>query len=67
MKAALAAYKDDIFPPEAADNGGSQCTAHSPECSLTVLSESKPWGEQNPAKLWYAVMLQQNALVCMWP
>jgi len=33
MKAALAACKDDIFPPEAANSGGSQRTAHSPECT----------------------------------
>jgi len=33
VKAMLATCKDDIFPPGAAKTGGSQQTAHLPECA----------------------------------
>jgi len=33
MKAALATYKDGKFPPGAANTGGSQRPARSPECA----------------------------------
>ena len=33
MKAALATCKDDIFPPGAANTGGSQRAVRSPECA----------------------------------
>jgi len=43
-------------------------TGRSPFARMrTVLSKTKPWGEQNRARLCNAVKVRQNAPVCTWP
>ena len=64
-KAALGTCKD-IFPPGAANTGGSQRAARSPECA-SPCPNLNLGGEQNPARLCYAVTLRRNAQVCTRP
>jgi len=62
MKAAVATCKDDIFPPEAANNGGSQHTAHSPECALSC--QNLNLGVSRTPHDYVTVRLRQNAQAC---
>jgi len=62
MKAALATFKDYIFPTRSSEHWW--ITARSPFARMrAVLSESKPQGEQNPMRLCDAVTMRQNAQV----
>jgi hypothetical protein len=54
MKAALATCEDDIRPPGAANTGGNPFAR-----MRAVFSETKPWAEQNSARLYYVVTLRQ--------
>ena len=65
MKAPLATRKDDILPLGAANTGGSQRPARSPECA--PFFPNLNLGDSRIPPDCYTVTLQQNTPVCTRP